>query len=119
MSDLMLARSDLFDEDVGLAGVPGDIADHAQVDEPQVHRADQSVFGGVVQSVARGDLPGLRAGGGVLGDDAGQGLGGGDVEAAVAAGLCPSQSSASIAARVRWNQMRSAAAQCLIRDIGV
>jgi hypothetical protein len=42
-----MARSDLFDEYVRLPGVPGDIADHAQIDEPQVHRADQTVFGDV------------------------------------------------------------------------
>ncbi len=85
-SGLVVTRSDLFDEDVRLPSVPGNVSDHAQVDESQVHRADGSVFGG-------------------------------DVEAAVAAGaLCPSQSSAAMAARVRWNQMRSAAAQCLIRE---
>jgi len=56
-SDFVVARPDLFDQDVCLPGVPGNIADHAQIDEPQVHRADQTVFGGVVQAVVRGDFP--------------------------------------------------------------
>ncbi len=73
-SDFVVTRSDLFDEDVRLSRVPGDISNHAQVDEPQVHRADDSVVGGVVQTVARGDLPRLPTGRGVLGDDAVQGL---------------------------------------------
>jgi hypothetical protein len=54
---LAVARSDLFNKDVCLPSVPCNIANHAQVDEPQVHRADQPVFGGVVQAVVRSDFP--------------------------------------------------------------
>jgi len=65
------------------------MADHAQIDEPQVRRADQTVFGGVIQTVTGGDFPRLPTGRDVLVDDAGEGLVSGDVETAVATGAVP------------------------------
>jgi hypothetical protein len=47
--------SDLFGEDVGVAGVAGDFGDEPEVDEAQAHCADEAVVGGVVEAVAGGD----------------------------------------------------------------
>ena len=49
-------RSDLLGEDVGVAGVAGDLTDHAEVDEAETDRADEAVFGGVVEGVVGGDF---------------------------------------------------------------
>lgn len=48
--------ADLFGEDVCVAGVACDLADHAEVDEAQAHGADEAVFGGVIQGVVCGDF---------------------------------------------------------------
>ena len=72
-----------------MASVSCYVADHAQVDEPQVHPADQMVFGGVVQTVVRSDFPRLLTCGGVLGDYICEGFVVSDEEAAVAADGMP------------------------------
>ena len=72
-----------------MASVSCYVADHAQVDEPQVHPADQMVFGGVVQTVVRSDFPRLLTCGGVLGDHICEGFFAGDEETAVAADGMP------------------------------
>jgi hypothetical protein len=47
---------DLFGEDVCVACVACDLADHAQVDETQAHCADEGVVGSVVECVGGGDF---------------------------------------------------------------
>jgi hypothetical protein len=49
-------RSDLLGKDVCVAGVAGDLTDHAEVDEAEGHRTDETVFGGVVEGVVGSDF---------------------------------------------------------------
>jgi hypothetical protein len=53
---LSMVRSDLLGEDVCVASVAGDLADHAQVDETEVYRADKTVVRGVVESIVGGNF---------------------------------------------------------------
>jgi hypothetical protein len=78
-------RSDLLGEDVRVAGVAGDLTDHAEVDEAESHRTDETVFGGVVEGVVGSDFIRCRAGLRLFVNNLGQGFVVGNLEAVVAA----------------------------------
>lgn len=67
-----------------MASVAGDLTDHAEVNEPETDRADEVMFGRVIEGVFGRDRIGSCTGSGVFGDDVAQGFIGGYVEAAVA-----------------------------------
>lgn len=76
--------TDLFVEDVAVAGVTREVLDREQVDKPQVDVAEATVRPGVVEVEVGGDHAGTLAGALEFGDHVVQGLAVVDDETSVA-----------------------------------
>ena len=76
---------DLFSEDVGVTGVPGDFGDHAQIDESQAHGADKVMGDKIVELVIGGQFVATSTCRRVFSDHVGECLVSGDPEATLTA----------------------------------
>ena len=79
----MTVRADLLGQDVGVAGMAGDLSDHARDNEPQAYLADDVMLGSVVEIADRSQFVRTQACSTVFADHGAEGFVSGNTEADV------------------------------------